>query len=93
MTQKPFKSIRRTVVAVFEDCEVPVTSRVKQWEDAAKYGGRRYHRIEYAGPTADCAGSAYIIDLELECRGANRHDFTKFVRTYLPEVTSYYITD
>lgn len=93
MTQKPVKTIRRTVVAVFNGCEVPVGSRVLQWEDAARNGGRRVHRVEYAGPTVDCDGSAYIIDLELECRGANRHDFTKFVRTYLPEVDVYYITD
>ena len=91
---KPVKTIRRTIVAVFKNREAPVSTRVMQWEDAARgESSRRVHRVEYAGPGTDSSGSAYLIDLELECRGANRHDFTKFVRTYLPEVDSYFITD
>lgn len=91
---KPVKQIRRTIVAVFKNTNVPVATRVMQWEDAARgYNTRRVHRVEYAGPGVDSTGEAYLIDLELECKGANRHDFTKFVRTYLPEVDRYYITD
>lgn len=96
MTSKPVRQIRKTVVVVLsaKNSEtVPVASRVMQWENASKTGARHAHRVEYAGPGADNAGSAYLIDLELECRGANRHDFTKFVRTYLPEASSHYITE
>lgn len=92
---KPMKTLRRTIVAVFKNNEVPVSTRVMQWEDAAKFSdSRRVHRVEYAGPgTVDNRGSAYLIDLEINCKGANRHDFTKFVRTYLPEVDRYFITE
>lgn len=92
MTEKPLKTIRHTVVAVFKK-DIPVESRAMQWEHASRSGGRRVHRVEYAGPGTDSHGAAYLIDLELECRGANRHDFTKFVRTYLPEAERYFITD
>lgn len=91
---KQVKVVRRTVIAVFKNTDVPVAKRVMQWEDAARgYNTRRVHRVEYAGPGTDSVGAAYLIDLELECKGANRHDFTKFVRTYLPEVDRYFITD
>ncbi len=62
------------------------------WEDAARTGRRHVHRVEHAGPI-DGSGMAYLVDLEMECKGANRHDFTKFVRSYLPEATHYFITD
>lgn len=91
---KQVKQIRRTIIAVFGDTEVPVAKRAIAWEEAARgYNTRRVHRVEYAGPGTDSTGAAYLIDLELECKGANRHDFTKFVRTYLPEVDRYFITD
>lgn len=92
MTEKKYKTIRHTVVVVFKR-DVPVESRVLQWESAARLGGRHVHRVEYAGPGTDSHGAAYLIDLELACKGANRHDLTKFVRTYLPEAERYFITD
>ena len=47
---KPVKQIRRTIVAVFKNTNVPVATRVMQWEDAARgYNTRRVHRVEYAG--------------------------------------------
>ena len=94
---KPVRKIRKTVVVVIDSDfadEVPVSSRVLEWEAASTSGGRRAHRVEYAGPSVDDYGSAaYLIDLELECKGANRHDFTKFVRTYLPEASRHFITE
>lgn len=90
---KPVKTVRRTVVAVFNAHEPEVATRALEWEEASKDGNRHVHRVEYAGPGVDSKGSAYLIDLELTCRGANRHDFTKFVRTYLPEAQRYFITD
>src|SRR5690242_19123715 len=98
MTQKPVKTVRKTVIAVFDDpkknkAPVHVASRALEWEDAARSGNRCVHRVEYAGPGVDSGGYTYLIDLELTCRGANRHDFSKFVRSYLPEAELYYITD
>lgn len=93
MTQKPVKTVRRTVVVVFKNDAVPVGSRALEWEEASKSGNRRVHRVEHAGAGVDSRGAAWLIDLELQCRGANRHDFTKFVRSYLPEAASYFITD
>lgn len=92
MTEKKTKTIRHTVIAVFKK-PVHVESRALQWENAARYGGRHVHRVEYAGPGTDSHGAAYLIDLELTCKGANRHDLTKFIRTYLPEAERYFITD
>jgi hypothetical protein len=90
---KPVKRVRRTVVAVFKNDKTPVATRALEWEEASRSGARRVHRVEHAGAGVDSSGAAWLIDLELECRGANRHDFTKFVRSYLPEADRYYITD
>lgn len=92
MTEKQVRTIRHTIVVVFKR-DVSVETRAMQWENAARTGTRHVHRVEYASAGSDSHGSAYLIDLELECKGANRHDFTKFVRTYLPEAERYFITD
>lgn len=92
-TQKPVRKSRHTVIAVFDRDNVPVEARVIQWEDAARTSSRWVHRVEYAGPGANTKGAAWIVDLELECRGANRNDFTKFVQRYLPEASRYFITE
>jgi regulator of sirC expression with transglutaminase-like and TPR domain len=93
MTAKKTKTVRRTVVVLATE-DVPVSSRALQWESASKTARRRIHRVERAtsGPWID-AGVVYLIDMELTCKGANRHDLTKFVQSYLPEVEFHYITD
>lgn len=87
---KPVKTVRRTVIVTTKSDDVPVGARALEWELASKAGNRRVHRVEHASGNS---GSSYILDLELTCRGANRHDFTKFVQTYLPEAKQYFITD
>lgn len=91
---KPVKRLRRTIVAVFGDENVPpVSTRLLAWEEASRSGSRAVHRVEYAAASVDSDGEAYLIDVELEGRGVSRHDLTKLVRTYLPEVYAYYITE
>lgn len=92
-TQKPIRKARHTIIVVFDEDTVPVPARVLQWEDAARTSSRRVHRVEFAEPGWGGDGGVYIVDLELECRGANRHDFTKFVQRYLPEASRFYITE
>jgi hypothetical protein len=94
MTQKKVQTVRRTVV-VLAFGDVPITARALEWEDAAKTSDRKVHRVERAtpGPHLDADENMYLIDMELTCRGANRHDLTKFVYSYLPEVSFHYITD
>lgn len=89
---KPIKTVRRTVI-VYTKTDIPVANRAMEWELASRNGGRRVHRVEHAYGGAGVNGESYILDLELTCRGANRHDFTKFVQTYLPEVRQHFITD
>lgn len=96
---KQLKTARRTVAVIVLDDDLPVSSRALAWEDNARTGSRTVHRVEYLGPGAGvddneyAAGALYLIDMEITCKGANRHDFTKFVRTYLPEVDYHYITE
>lgn len=94
MTQKKTKTVRRTVI-VLADNDLPVTTRALMWEAAGRSANRRVHRVERAtpGPWHDGAGSLFLIDMELTCRGANRHDLTKFVQSYLPEVQYHFITE
>ena len=94
MTSKPVKTVRRTVVVIADD-DVPVSTRALQWETASKTSKRKVYRVERAtpGPWLGEVGSVYLIDMELTCKGANRNDFTKFVDSYLPEVSLHYITD
>lgn len=89
---KPIKTVRRTVIVV-SNTDVPVTSRAMEWEFASRSGNRRVHRVEHATAGVGSKGETYILDLEITCRGANRHDFTKFVYTYIPEAKSHFITD
>lgn len=93
MTKK-LQTVRRTVVVIANDT-IPVTMRALEWEAAAKTADRQVHRIERAtpGPWLENTESVYLIDMELTCKGANRHDLTKFVQSYLPEVEYHYITD
>lgn len=94
MTEKKLKTVRRTVVVVAGD-DIPVSSRALQWELASKSASRRVYRVERATAPSWCDQGelVYLIDIELTCKGANRHDFTKFVQSYLPEVEYHYITD
>ena len=98
MTQKKLKTVRRTVVVVVPE-DVPVNARALQWEAAGKSSNRQVYRVERASSAAALAGkrsakqSVFLIDMELSCKGANRHDFTKFVRSYVPESKQHYITD
>jgi hypothetical protein len=75
---------------------IDVNGRALQWEWASKLGTRRVHRVERAEPGAGTdwdEDDAYILDLETTCKGANRHDFTKFVRSYIPECSAHFITE
>lgn len=92
MAEKKIKTVRRTVV-VFTKNNIPVTERVMQWESAGRGSQRRVYRVERATPGAGNDEAAYIIDMQLTCKGANRNDFTRFVRTYLPESQSHFITE
>lgn len=94
MTEKKLKTVRRTVVVV-APAGVPVSTRALEWEAAGKTNNRQVYRVERAEAAGSTrvASEAYIIDMQLTCKGANRHDFTKFVQSYLPEAKSYFITD
>ena len=93
MSSKTEKTVRRTVVVICLE-DVPVSNRAMMWEFASQTGARHVHRVERATPGAGAGtGEVYLLDLEIRCKGANRHDLTKMVRTYLPEASYHYITD
>lgn len=91
---KTEKTIRRTVLIAVPSY-VPVGNRCLEWEFAARTGKRHVYRVERATPGAgvESKQDMYLIDLEITCRGANRHDLTKMVHTYLPECRQHFITD
>ncbi len=91
MSEKKLKTVRRTIV-VLVPTDVPVTERALQWEASGKTNNRQVYRVERASANVGKV-DAYVLDMQLSCKGANRHDFTKFVKSYLPEAKSAYITD
>jgi hypothetical protein len=78
--------------------DVDVTDRALSWEAAGRTSDRQVWRVERLTQSAASTGKnakqeAYLIDLQLTCKGANRNDITKFVRSYLPEAKQHFISD